>query len=414
MKKKIRKIKYICILAATVLIATFGVLYLLVIKKYRGLINTELKSKFDYEASSVLEDIDNVISNAEEKRINEVIESHNTDYFTTNLYSYTTGELIINSSEDYNLEVNKYISRVAKRILPYQSYEFNEVIYGKIHGDYFLKGEKITIDDRDYFIISAMYTNPFKYYPFGETLLYGGIIIYLLIVFAIITVTIIMYKNSKKKIEDEEVMEKVFIAVAHDVRSPITAILGYMDNLSQIVKTDKEKYYIEAVSNNVTYINAMADMLVDYIRTGRVLKINKEIVDIKDMLDSLSHRYSEYLDKNALDIMVEGNCVIETDYTLMQHLLDNLIANAIKYAAHGSVIEIVLKNDKIIISNIMRESVSCPPYELWEPLKKGNAARTGRTGSGLGLSIVKNIMDVLGYSGDILINDGEFLVEVGV
>lgn len=411
MEKNIRKVKWIYIFAAVTLIVAFGVVYLYTLEKYRWLINTELKSQFDNEAASVFDDMQN---KTKAGMIDEVIESHNTDFFITNLYSYTTGELIINSSEYGNYEVNKYISQVAGRIFPYSSNEFNEAIYGKIHGDYFLKGQRIIVDNKAYFLISAMYTNPFKYYSFGEMLLYGGMVIYMAVAFAIIIVVHYMYKVSKKKIEDKAVMEKVFIAVAHDVRSPITAIVGYIDNLSQMVKTDKEKYYIEAVNNNVSYINNMADTLMDYVRTGKILKINKETVNIRDIIDELSHRYSEALDKNALDIMVEGNCEIKTDYTLMQHMLDNLIANAIKYAAHGSVIEIVLKNDKIIISNIMRESVSCPPYELWEPLKKGNAARTGRTGSGLGLSIVKNIMDVLGYSGDILINDGEFLVEVGV
>ena len=411
MEKRIRKIKCRYIFVAIVLIVAFGMVYLLTLEKYRWLINTELKSRFDNETASVLDDMEN---KTKVSMMDEVIEAHNTDYFITNLYSYTTGELIINSSECGNYEVNKYINQVAGRIFPYSSNEFNEAIYGKIHGDYFLKGQKIIVDNKAYFLISAMYTNPFKYYSFGEMLLYGGMVIYLAVTIAIIVVIHYMYKNSKKKIEDKAVMEKVFIAVAHDVRSPITAIVGYIDNLYQMAKTDKERYYIEAVNNNVSYINNMADTLIDYVRTGKILKINKDAVNIKDIIDDLSHRYSEALDKNALDIMVEGNCEIKTDYTLMQHMLDNLIANAIKYAAHGSVIEIALKNDKIIISNIMREMVSCPSYELWEPLKKGNAARTGRTGSGLGLSIVKNIMDVLGYSGDILINDSEFSVEVSV
>ena len=86
--------------------------------------------------------------------------------------------------------------------------------------------------------------------------------------------------------------------------------------------------------------------------------------------------------------------------------------NMAKYAADDSHASIEIDDDRIVFSNKMACAIDCEPSELWEPLKKGNTARTGHTGNGLGLSIVRKIMGLSDLTGEITIQDGNFIVEI--
>lgn len=109
---------------------------------------------------------------------------------------------------------------------------------------------------------------------------------------------------------------------------------------------------------------------------------------------------------------MSGNCTVKGDPLMLSHMLENLFVNAIKYSLKGSVIRLVLKEDHLILSNPMEQPIKTDPEELWKPFVKGDEARTGRSGSGIGLSIVQEIMQIFGYHGSLKTEDGEFEIMI--
>lgn len=97
---------------------------------------------------------------------------------------------------------------------------------------------------------------------------------------------------------------------------------------------------------------------------------------------------------------------------MILYIVDNLFTNAVKYSKSETNIEIEISNSELIMKNEMQQKINCEPEELWEPTKVGNDARTGRSGCGMGLGIVKKIMDLYGYTGEINVYDEIYEVKI--
>ena len=171
----------------------------------------------------------------------------------------------------------------------------------------------------------------------------------------------------------------------------------------------------------------ISEVIHDYfVRAGG----GKLQVVVKDNgTDGLDSFLTDSFDLVLLDIMLPGMDGFSICREMRRHsmvpilfltardsewdiMLDNLIMNTVKYAPDNSIVSVTIDGGKFVISNDMEGDIDCAPSELWEPMKKGNSARTGHTGNGLGLSIVKKILDLSGFTGNIAVEDGKFVVTI--
>ncbi len=171
----------------------------------------------------------------------------------------------------------------------------------------------------------------------------------------------------------------------------------------------------------------ISEVIHDYfVRAGG----GKLQVVVKDNgTDGLDSFLTDSFDLVLLDIMLPGMDGFSICREMRRHsmvpilfltardsewdiMLDNLIMNTVKYAPDNSIVSVTIDGGKFVISNDMDGEIDCDPSELWEPMKKGNSARTGHTGNGLGLSIVKKILDLSGFTGNIAVEDGKFVVTI--
>ena len=159
-------------------------------------------------------------------------------------------------------------------------------------------------------------------------------------------------------------------------------------------------------------MNELLCQLSEYIKLGKMEALQTESVSIEQIWEPLQERYQNLLDEKGLEVRMSGNCTVKGDPLMLSHMLENLFVNAIKYSLKGSVIRLVLKEDHLILSNPMEQSITTDPEELWKPFVKGDEARTGRSGSGIGLSIVQEIMQIFGYHGSLKTEDGEFEIMI--
>lgn len=275
---------------------------------------------------------------------------------------------------------------------------------------YYYRGRTVTVGGNDYYVAAAMYEDPFTI----SDMRLLRIFIYMtpLVLLCYVIMAVISYRKKKREIIEDETRRNIIAAIAHDVRGPVTAISGYAENLQQIVHDAESRHYTASILDNVSYINEMITDMLSYIRLENTLTIKNDNVDMAALARQVTDRYTGELENRNIECEIAGHAEIRADARLMDIMLDNLIMNTVKYASDNSIVNIDIDVGRLVISNDMDGEIDCDPSELWEPMKKGNSARTGHTGNGLGLSIVKKILDLSGFTGDIAMEDGKFVVTI--
>lgn len=275
---------------------------------------------------------------------------------------------------------------------------------------YYYRGRTVTVGGNDYYVAAAMYEDPFTI----SDMRLLRIFIYMtpLVLLCYVIMAVISYRKKKREIIEDETRRNIIAAIAHDVRGPVTAISGYAENLQQIAHDAESRHYTASILDNVSYINEMITGMLSYIRLENTLTIKNDNVDMAALARQVTDRYTGELENRNIECEIAGHAEIRADARLMDIMLDNLIMNTVKYASDNSIVNIAIDVGRLVISNDMDGEIDCDPSELWEPMKKGNSARTGHTGNGLGLSIVKKILDLSGFTGDIAMEDGKFVVTI--
>jgi PAS domain S-box-containing protein len=189
--------------------------------------------------------------------------------------------------------------------------------------------------------------------------------------------------------------------VSHDLRSPLTAILGYVDLLDRVGPVnDQQGEYIHRVKNSVHSITTLVNDLLELGRIEAGFDSHKEVVHLEGIiryaLETLSGQVSDKKLNLHLNLAMEIPQMRGNPIRLRQ-MLDNLIGNAIKYTPEGGEITIDLEaqNDQVIL-RISDNGPGIPPADqphIFEKFYRASNVPKGVGGSGLGLAIVKSIVD---------------------
>ncbi len=189
--------------------------------------------------------------------------------------------------------------------------------------------------------------------------------------------------------------------VSHDLRSPLTAILGYVELLERAGPlTPMQKRFVDRVRASVENITALINDLLDLGRIEAGLDTEKEVVSIAEivryavegMKSQAEERHQELVLHMGENIpMVMGNIV------RLRQMLDNIIGNATKYTGEGGRVEVTVesRNNQVVIrvsDNGPGIPTSEQPYIFNKFFRASNVA-SEKPGTGLGLAIVKSIVD---------------------
>lgn len=228
-----------------------------------------------------------------------------------------------------------------------------------------------------------------------------------------------MTEKLKDLMEKERVAERtkneLITNVAHDLRTPLTSIIGYMGFLSSDDTLAKEvqKRYIEIVYQKAKRLEKLIEDLFSFTKLnyGKIaMKVEK--VDLVMLLNQLlddfypsfeMHHLTEEFVTNRSVILLDG------DGNLLARLFDNLINNAIKYGSEGKVIRVEVEeaNEQVIVK-VINYGYIIPPQDLDRIFNKFYRVEQSRSentgGTGLGLAIVKNIVDM--HRGKISVKSG--------
>ena len=226
---------------------------------------------------------------------------------------------------------------------------------------------------------------------------------------------ILSKRNAK---ESEEKKNDLIMYMAHDLKTPLTSIIGYLTLLTDekdISKESQEKYIKIALDKSLR-VEELTNQFFDITRYDlHSMPINKKEINISYLLEQLVDECYPMLEKNNLkcELDVPSKAMYIGDGDKLARAFDNLLKNAINYSYKGTTIEIKLKqiDDKIKIS-FKNEGDKIPQYKLdkiFEKFYRGDDSRTSSTGgAGLGLAITKEIIEL--HNGKISVkNDDEYI-----
>jgi two-component system NtrC family sensor kinase len=197
-------------------------------------------------------------------------------------------------------------------------------------------------------------------------------------------------------------MKNEFInTVSHDLRSPLTAVLGYTELLSRVgdlneVQTD----FVHRLEEAVRHITALVNDLLDLSRMESGFDTRREPVHVETILDNTLTTLEGQAKQKRVAIhkkVDETMPQIHANPVRIRQMLDNLVGNAIKYAPDNGHVEIDLHSeDHQIILNIVDDGPGIPVSEqgkIFDKFYRATNAPKESVGTGLGLAIVKSIVD---------------------
>ena len=210
-----------------------------------------------------------------------------------------------------------------------------------------------------------------------------------------------------KERNSEQSKTDLITNVAHDLRTPLTSILGYLELLrkNQKLSPEMQKKYLDIAYNKSVRLQKLIEELFGFTKLSYG-KINMNVtkVDIVELLAQLLEESYPNFQKNGLSYDFVSNRksqIIEADGDLLARLFDNLIGNAIKYGKEGKRVRVHLRVDREIVTiRIVNYGYVIPENELpliFDRFYRTDHSRTnasGPGGTGLGLAIVKNITDM--------------------
>lgn len=204
--------------------------------------------------------------------------------------------------------------------------------------------------------------------------------------------------------KDERMKTDLITNVSHDIKTPLTSIINYVDLLKrEKISQEPARGYIEILESKAQRLKQLTDDLVEVSRisSGNIILVNEKL-NLTELINQTLGEFSEKFEqKNLLAIFndPETPAYIYADSRRMWRVMENLFNNICKYAMPSTrvYVDIVAVNSLIELSikNISEQQLNISPEELTERFIRGDSSRTTE-GSGLGLSITQNLVTVQG------------------
>ncbi|MCH5193147.1 MAG: hypothetical protein J1F11_04230, partial [Oscillospiraceae bacterium] len=197
--------------------------------------------------------------------------------------------------------------------------------------------------------------------------------------------------------------------LAHDIKTPLTAISGYAENLQKALDsqdTEKASGYISAILENVDYTDSIVNRTLELNQISDIKKINRTDINMRRLAENLINKYKLMAEEKNITVNISGEMSLQADETSISSAVENLLTNALKYTIPSGGIDIILDKRSFTIVNDIFQSVDTK--DLTMPFVKGDAARSKKPGSGLGLSIVKSAAELNGLRLSISSTENKF------
>ena len=215
--------------------------------------------------------------------------------------------------------------------------------------------------------------------------------------------------------------DELITNVSHDLRSPLTSIIGYVELLKETGPEDRQRFaeYIEVVERRLTGLNGLINELFEYTKLNSAER--PPDMEKRDVLEVLRHILCEYkilmeAEGLALTWQLEAEShIAHINTQQMVRVFQNLLDNARKYADRSAPVTVTAQDTgrlHIRIANRVTDTHGIEPDRIFERFYRADQARSASQSSGLGLAIVKRIVELHGGEVDASLQGQELSVHL--
>ena len=206
---------------------------------------------------------------------------------------------------------------------------------------------------------------------------------------------------ARNQLKSERMKTELITNVSHDIKTPLTSIINYVDLLQKPHTEEEQEVYLEVLSRQSGQLKKLIEDLMEMSKasTGN-MAVEISAVDAVEAVNQALGEFSDKFEKIQLTPVFrqpEEAIYMKADGRLAWRVLSNLLSNAYKYALPGTrlYIDLMELEGKVLISlkNISREELNVSADELLERFVRGDASRSTE-GSGLGLNIAQSLMEL--------------------
>lgn len=207
-----------------------------------------------------------------------------------------------------------------------------------------------------------------------------------------------------KAVKDERTKTELITNVSHDLKTPLTSVINYIDLLKKCeIRDETAVKYMGVIDEKANRLKRLIEDLIEAskVSTGNVV-LHKTKINLNELATQAIVEYADDFEKNGLDLIFDETAqkhIVFADGTKIFRVFENLLSNAKKYSAPGSRVYARLysdnKNGYFEIKNISKDPLNISAEELMERFVRGDKSRS-EEGNGLGLSIAKELCSLNG------------------
>lgn len=213
-------------------------------------------------------------------------------------------------------------------------------------------------------------------------------------------------KNERLAIENEQKKDELIVYLAHDIKTPLTSMIGYLSLLSEIKDMPQEQRnrYIDIALDKSYRLEDLINELFDVARfNSEKIVLEKEEINLNLMLEQIADDFYPTLKEmnKKINFTSDEKTILYADPDKLSRVFNNLIKNAVNYSKENTDIDIsILNKENQATVKITNKGKQIPKEKLdkiFEKFYRLDSSRTSKTGgSGLGLAIAKEIVELHG------------------
>lgn len=223
----------------------------------------------------------------------------------------------------------------------------------------------------------------------------------------------------EQRMKSERLKTELITNVSHDIKTPLTSIVNYVDLLQKPHTPEQEAEYLEVLDRQSKRLKKLTEDLVEASKasTGN-MNVNIVRTNTREIIEQSLAEYGRRMEQGNLSVIVkipEEPPQAMADGRLLWRVLDNLFNNVVKYALPGTRVYITSELDGgdavISVKNISRDPLNISAEELMERFVRGDASRHTE-GSGLGLNIAQSLVNLMHGKFSLSVDGDLFKAEI--
>lgn len=228
-----------------------------------------------------------------------------------------------------------------------------------------------------------------------------------------------MQESMEEKLKSERLKTELITNISHDIKTPLTSIINYVDLLKNEEDEIEKEKYINILDYNSRRLKSMVLDLIDASKTGTGnIEFHNSIVELNELILQVYSLFDEDFTEKGLDFIYETereNIFFVIDGDQLSRVIENLFSNVVKYSlANTPVYGKTTIKDNIISVQIINTSaytIEVSGEELLQQFVQGERSRHTE-GSGLGLYIARNIVELMGGKLSVTVNQQDFIINM--